>query len=371
MIKSVVYRADELGYQVLGIRRGWMGLTHMRRDVEGHDPEFIIQLNRLNTRTIDRTGGTILHTSRANPLRMKLQDLPGYLRGRMDSLKRVGEEKFDLTDQVLENLQSLKIQYLVVIGGDDTLSNAAVLDQHGFPVIGIPKTMDNDVRNTEYCVGCATAITRAADAIERQRTTVGSHERIGVFRIFGRDSGFTALYTAYATSIRCVIPEHPFDLDRLVALLMEDKKNNPSNYSLVLVSEGASWKGQQIQEYGKPDAYGHRRKISVGRALSEELKRITGEETVVSDLTYDLRSGYPDFMDKLIATTFANIAVDLIRDGQKGRMTAIQEGKYVSSDLPSPTVGPRKVDVETMYNTSRYRPNYTNKLGLPLFLERP
>ncbi len=371
VIKSVVYRADELGYEVLGIRRGWMGLTHMRRDLEGHDPEYIVPLNRLNTRTIDRTGGTFLHTSRTNPRRLKLTALPEHLKETAGSLKSAGEGLFDLTDHVLENLQSLKIQYLAAIGGDDTLSYAAVLDQHGFPVIGIPKTMDNDVRNTEYCIGFATAITRAAEAIERQRTVVGSLERIGIFRVFGRDAGFTALYTAYVTSIRCLIPEHPFDLDKLAALLMEDKRGNPSRYALVIISEGAIWKGQQIHEYGDADSYGHRKKVSVGEALSDELKRLTGEDTVVSDLTYDLRGGSPDFMDKLIATTYANIAVDLIHAGEKGRMTAIQGGKYVSAEIPEPGAGPRKVDVASLYNTKRYRPNYTSKIGLPLFLERP
>ena len=370
VIKSVVYRADELGYEVLGIRRGWMGLTHMRRDLKGHDPDYVVPLNRLNTRTIDRTGGTILHTSRTNPRKMKFKVLPKQLKEKAGSLKSVGEEIFDLTDQVIENLESLKVQYLVPIGGDDTLSYAAVLDQRGFPVLAIPKTMDNDVRNTEYCIGFATAVTRASEAIERQRTTVGSHERIGIFRIFGRDAGFSALYTAYVASIRCLIPEHPFDLDKLAALLMEDKRENPSRYALVIISEGAIWKGQQVQEYGMADAYGHRKKVSVGEALSDELKHLTGEETIVSDLTYDLRSGHPDFMDKLIATTFANLAMDLIYDGARGRMVAIQEGKYIVADIPDPAAGPRRVEVETMYNTERYRPVYSGKLGMPLFLER-
>jgi ATP-dependent phosphofructokinase / diphosphate-dependent phosphofructokinase len=371
VIKSVVYRADELGYEVLGIRRGWMGLTHMQKGLKGHDPDWIMPLNRMNTRKIDRTGGTILHTSRTNPRKMKLQALPEHLKQKVGSLKSAGEGLFDLTDLVLENLQSLNIQYLVAIGGDDTLSYAAVLDQHGFPVIAVPKTMDNDVRNTEYCIGFATAITRAAEAIERQRTVVGSLERIGIFRVFGRDAGFTALYTAYVTSIRCLIPEHPFDLDKLAALLMEDKRGIPSHYALVIISEGAIWKGQKIQKYGEADAYGHRKKISVGEALSDELKRLTGEDTIVSDLTYDLRGGTPDFLDKLIAATYANIAMDLIHAGERGRMTAIQDGKYVSAEIPDPTAGSRKVDVANLYNTNRYRPNYSDKLGLPLFLERP
>jgi len=233
-------------------------------------------------------------------------------------------------------------------------------------VVAIPKTMDNDVQGTEYCIGFSTAVTRAKQSITRQRTTVGSHERIGIFRIFGRDAGFTALYTAYVTSTRCLIPEHPFDLDRMCGLLMEDKANNPSNYALVVVSEGAVWKDAQVKEYGEADAYGHRKKADIGHALAEEVHTRTGQETMVSDLTYDLRSGEPDAIDQLVAITFANIAVELIRDGITGRMVGIQSGHYGHVPLPDSSVGARKVDIATLYNTDRYRPNYGSKLGAPL-----
>jgi 6-phosphofructokinase len=236
--------------------------------------------------------------------------------------------------------------------------------------MAIPKTMDNDVRNTEYCIGFSTAITRASDAIQRQRTTVGSHERIGIFRIFGRDAGFTALYTAYATSIRCVIPEYKVNLDRLIQLLIEDKHANPSNYALVVLSEGAGWEGYELREYGEPDAYGHRKKASVGEALADEIKQRTGEETIVSDLTYDLRSGDPDFMDKLVALTFANMAYDAILDGKTGLMSALVKGCYELVPIPDPKLGPRKVDVAITYNIERYRPIYANMRGLPVFLNR-
>src|SRR5262249_12001938 len=196
-----------------------------------------------------------------------------------------------------KNIETLGLDYLIAIGGDDTLSYAAALDRAGVKVLAVPKTMDNDVRNTEYCIGFSTAITRAMDAIERQRTTVGSHERIGIFRIFGRDAGYTALYTAYVTSLRCCIPEHKVDLTGLIDLLITDKKNNPSNYSLVILSEGAEWKGHQMKEYGEADAFGHRKKMSVAEDLSLEIIATTGQETVVSDLTYDLRSGSADFVD--------------------------------------------------------------------------
>jgi 6-phosphofructokinase 1 len=304
-----------------------------------------------------------------------MKSLPDCLKGREFPIKEatkkgVTSKVFDVTSQVLKNLESLQFDYLVAIGGDDTLSYAARLDKEGFPVISIPKTMDNDVRNTEYCIGFSTAITRAMDAIERQRTTVGSHERVGIFRVFGRDAGHTALYTAYVSSLRCCIPEYKVDLEKLVGLIMEEKKSNPSNYALVILSEGAEWQGYTVREYGEADAYGHRKKMSVGEDLSDEIKKRTREETVVSDLTYDLRGGSPDFVDKLVATTFANMALDALTEKKHGVMTAIVNGSYALSPIPDPKLGPRKVDIATMYNTDRYRPNYEAKLGLPIFLVR-
>ena len=280
-----------------------------------------------------------------------------------------GEPPYDIdASRVLANLEKLGLDSLVAIGGDDTLSYAAVLNSKGFKVVGIPKTMDNDVRNTEYCVGFSTAISRAMEAIERQRTTVGSHERVGIFRVFGRDAGYTALYTAYVTSLRCGIPEHEFDLNKMIDLIMTDKKNNPSNYALVILSEGARWKGYQIKEYGEPDAFGHRKKFSVAEALSDEIIARTKAETVVSDLTYDLRSGAPDFLDHLVATTFGTMAYDAITGNDFGKMTAIADGKFAMVPIPDPKLGPRKVDIKSMFNTERYRPTYTNKMGLPVFL---
>jgi 6-phosphofructokinase 1 len=237
-------------------------------------------------------------------------------------------------------------------------------------VIAVPKTMDNDVHGTEYCVGFSTAITRASDAIDRQLTTVGSHERVGIFRVFGRDAGYTALYTAWVTSIRCVIPEYKVNLDKLIDLLMNDKQRNPSKYALVILSEGAQWEGYKVQEYGEADAYGHRKKASVAETLSTEIQQRTGEETVVSDLTYDLRAGAPDFMDKLIASTFGGMAYEATRAGKTGLMAAIHEGCYAMVPLPDAKLGPRRLDVASMYNTERYRPNYADKLGMPVFLTR-
>jgi 6-phosphofructokinase 1 len=369
VIKSVVYRYTELGGEVYGIRRGWEGLTHVRVGRE-LDAEYVRPLDRVGTRSIDRTGGTILHTSRTNPRKMKPERLPQHLKDR--ERYAAADGRYDLTPLVLENIEALGLDHLVVIGGDDTLSFAEALVAKGVPLIGIPKTMDNDVQGTEYCVGFSTAITRAKALIDRQRTTLGSHERIGLFRIFGRDSGFSALHTAYVTSARCLIPEAPFDLDRLIDLLLEDKRLNPSRYSFVIVAEGAMWKGGSLPEVGEPDAFGHRKKADIGEVLAAEIvKRQSEEEVLVSELTYDLRSGDPDAFDQMVGTTFANIAVDLIRDGVTGRMVAIQGGNYTHTTLPDPKLGARKVDVARQYNAERYRPQYADRLGASLWLEQP
>ena len=372
VIKTVTYRSSENDIEVVGLRRGWEGLTHLNLDDPASKRRYVIPLDRENTRTIDRHGGTVLHSSRTNP--SKMQKLPDHLAGK-DIPAALGTrssngKSWDLSGQVLANLAALGIEHLIAIGGDDTLSYAAKLDELGVKVIAIPKTMDNDVRNTEYCIGFSTAITRAADAIQRQRTTVASHERIGIFRVFGRDAGFTALYTAYVSSIRCVIPEYKVDLDKLIRLLVEEKRASPSNYALVVLSEGAEWEGYRVQEYGEPDAYGHRKKASVADSLADEIRRRTGEETITSDLTYDLRSGDPDFVDKLVGLTFGNMAYDAILDGKTGLMSALVKGCYELVPIPDPKLGPRSVDVATAYNTERYRPMYANKRGLPVFLNR-
>jgi 6-phosphofructokinase len=373
VIKNVVYRASEYGIEVIGIRRGWEGLTHVNLEDAASTARYVLPLSRENTRTVDRTGGTFLHSSRTNPSKMK--KVPDFLQGtdfpKSEFTKKgVTSTVFDMSPQVLKNLGKLSLDYLVAIGGDDTLSYAATLDKLGFKVIAVPKTMDNDVRNTEYCIGFSSAISRATDAINRQRTTIGSHERIGVFRVFGRDAGYTALYTAYVSSIRCGIPEYKFKIDKMVNLLIDDKRSNPSSYSMVVLSEGTEWEGFTLQEYGEPDAFGHRKKMSVAESFSEEIKRVAKEETVVSDLTYDLRGGDPDFTDRLVATTFGTMAFDAVQKGRSGLMTAIQDGCYTMAPIPDPKLGPRHVDVATMYNVDRYRPQYDGKEGLPVFLTK-
>jgi ATP-dependent phosphofructokinase / diphosphate-dependent phosphofructokinase len=371
VIKTVVYRSSEIGCEVIGIRRGWEGLTHVDLKDPASRTRYILPLNRENTRTIDRTGGTYLHSSRTNPSKMK--KLPPVLAGQefpKSEFTKKGETStvYDVSKAVLKNIEALGLDYLIAIGGDDTLSYAAALDRQGMKVIAVPKTMDNDVRNTEYCIGFSTAITRAMDAIERQRTTVGSHERIGLFRVFGRDAGYTALYTAFVTSTRCCIPEFKVDLEHLIELLIRDKQNNPSNYALLILSEGAEWQGYAVKEYGEADAFGHRKKMSVAEDLSNEIKNKKGEDTIVSDLTYDLRSGSADFIDRMVASTFAGMAMDAIQEGKHGLMTAISEGCYAMVSIPDPKLGPRHVDIPAMYNTDRYRPIYDKKLGFPIFL---
>lgn len=370
VIKTITYRGSENDIEVLGLRRGWESLTHLNLDDPASKSRYVMRLDRENTRTIDRSGGTMLHTSRTNPA--KMQKLPAHCAGKEfpASSAKGGGKAWDMSEQVLANLSALGIEHLFAIGGDDTLSYAAKLDKLGVKIIGIPKTMDNDVRNTEYCIGFSTAITRAHDAIQRQRTTVGSHERIGIFRVFGRDAGYTALYTAYIASIRCAIPEFKVNLDKLISLLIEDKRTNPSHYAMVVLSEGAEWEGFRAQEYGEADAYGHRKKASVADSLADEIKKRTGEETIVSELTYELRSGAPDFVDKLVALTFGNMAYDAMLEGKTGLMSALVQGRYEMAPIPDPKLGPLKLDVASTYDTERYRPIYANKRGLPIFLNR-
>ena len=368
VINSVTYRATELGMEVIGIRRGWQGLTHVRPG-DDPDPDYLRPLDRRNTRTIDRTGGTMLHTSRTNPARMKRESLPAWLTTEeADRFRRTDEDRYDLTQVVLDHLDGLGIDALVPIGGDDTLSFARLLVDKGVPLVAIPKTMDNDVPGTEYCIGFSSAITRAKELIDRQRTTLGSHERIGVFRIFGRDAGFSALFAAYVTSARCVIPEAPYDLDALAGLLADDHRLSPSHYAIVVAAEGAIWTGASLEELGEADAFGHRRKADVGEALASELTRRTGIESLAIELTYDLRSGQPDALDQIVSTTFANVAMDLVADGTFGRMVAIRDGKYAETALVETGREARRVDVDGMYNVERFRPRYDGRIGRPLLL---
>jgi 6-phosphofructokinase 1 len=367
-IKSETYRATEMGWQVVGIRRGWKGLTHLQPGTAASEAEYLVPLDRLVTRTIDRTGGTWLHSSRTNPRKMSRSALPAHLSDADAERMRIGEDRFDLTPIVLANSEALGLDYLVPIGGDDTLSYSQILHDAGANLIAIPKTMDNDVQGTEYCIGFSTAITRARDAIDRQRSTIGSHERVMVFRIFGRDAGFTALYSAFVTSGRCLIPEAPYDIDALAAVLKADHASNPSHYAFVITAEGAIWEGGSIAEVGEADAFGHRHKANVAEILAAELKSRTRIDTIHSDLTYDLRSGAPDTVDQIVGMVFGNTAMELVADGKRGRMMAIREGRYAHAPLPDPELGAVSVDVDLMYDRARFRPRYDGLLGRPLML---
>ncbi len=377
-IKSVYVAARDRGWvksggrdaQVTGILRGWKGAVHMSASPDPGEPTHVLPLTDDLVRTVDRYGGTFLHTSRIRPDRIGFHDLPPRLRGRRDRLTRVEgtDDLFDATDEVVRNLESLGIDCLVAIGGDDTLGYAHTLGARGFPVVGIPKTMDNDVRGTEYAIGFKTALTRADEFINRQRTHLGSHETVGVFRIFGRNSGFTALGTAMAISdMRCAIPEHPFDVEALCRLVEEDYSRNVHRYALVICSEGAVWKGGKIEEYGPPDAFGHRRKASVGEAIAQAVTRSTGLPSRTQDITYDLRSGDPDAIDKIVANAYGTLAVELIAQGRTGQMVCVQGGRYTSTDLPDPALGARTVDVSVHYDVERFRPKFESLKGTPIF----
>lgn len=370
VIKSMVYRATEKsGYEVIGIRRGWEGLTHVK-PVRRKDDRYIRKLDRENTRRVDRTGGTFLHTSRTNPARFPVSGLPAHQKHWAGKLKEVEKGAVDATPVVLDNIERLGLDSLVAIGGDDTLSYASVLSKAGVPVVAVPKTMDNDVRNTEYCIGFSTAMTRAVDMITKLRTTLGSHERVGIVRMFGRDAGFTALYAAYTTSSRCCIPEATFEVDDLTRILVTDQRENASRYALLLMSEGANWRGHELTETGVVDMYGHRKKSSVAEEFASYFRAKTKKETTVMDMTYQLRTGEPDFLDKMVATTFATMAFQCITAGATGKMTAIRNGIYTVAAIPNPKLGPRTVNVRTMYDRKRFRPDYRSKKGLPIFMLR-
>ena len=376
-IKSVYSTARDRGWMrdgsndanVTGILRGWKGAVHMARDPQTGAWTDVVPLDDARVRTVDRYGGTFLHTSRTRPDRMRRAELPARLQERSAELPRAGEDLLDATDIVIENLTQLGIDCLIAIGGDDTLGYAHTLSARGFPVVGIPKTMDNDVNGTEYSLGFATAIIRAVEFINRQRTHLGSHEVVGVFRIFGRDSGFTALGTGMAISdIRCVIPEHAFDLAALCETVARDHAGSPGHYAMVLCSEGAIWKGGKLVEVGPPDAFGHRHKQNVGEALADAITHTTGLPTRAQDLAYDLRSGDPEPFDKIIANTFGTLAVELAAQGKTGRMVCIEKGAYADTELPDPSRVPRTVDVASDYDAARFRPRFTSRFGRTIFL---
>ncbi|HEX6386004.1 MAG TPA: 6-phosphofructokinase [Anaerolineae bacterium] len=369
-IKAVVYRAVDEGHEVIGIRRGWGGLLWINRD----DPESIdrntIKLNKQNVRTIDRTGGTFLHTSRTNPGKVKPKDVPDFLRDPEHPEAEAEDQRLrDFTPHVLQSLEHLEIDTMLPIGGDDTLSYGERLHREGFSIVAIPKTMDNDVHGTDYCIGFSTAVTRSVQFIHQLRTSTGSHERIAVVELFGRNSGETSLISSYLAGVdRAIISEVPFDPERLAELVMKDKRANPSNYAMVTVSEGAHMVGGKVVEFGEADAYGHRRLGGIGEITGEALKRLTGENIINQRLAYLMRSGAPDALDLMVAVNYANLAMGLATSGSNGRMVALRDGTYTHIPISTVTSGVKRVDVDELYDVKEYRPKVRHVLGKPLFL---
>jgi 6-phosphofructokinase 1 len=366
-IKALVYRAADAGHEVLGIRLGWAGLLHYNLDAADNGL-CVIPLNKANTRTIDRTGGTFIHTSRTNPGRVRWSEVPKFLQDPNHPLME-NDPPADFTPHVIKVIEHLGIDALVTIGGDDTQSYAVRLHQEGIPIVAIPKTMDNDVYGTDYCIGFSTAVTRSVNFITSLRTSTGSHERIAVVELFGRNSGETSLISAYLANVdRAIISEVHFDPEKLASLLMEDKRNNPSNYAIMTISEGAQMIAGKIVEYGQEDAYGHKKLGGIGAITSEALQNLTGMQVIYQQLAYLMRSGEPDALDRMVATSFANLATDLIIKCEFGKMVALLEGKYTTIPIDTLAKGFKRVDVEELYDTEQYRPKVAYIFGKPMFL---
>ncbi len=366
-IKQVVNRAIDEGWRVLGFRRGWAGPLNYRHDDAESWGKWVIELDKNIVRAIDRTGGTFLHTSRTQPSNVKAKDLPEFL----DPSEYVVNAKgnLDCTKKMLETLEQLHIDALIPIGGDDTLSYGARIHAEGFPVVSIPKTMDNDVYGTDYCIGFSTAVTRSVELITNLRTSVGSHERIGVVELFGRNSGETSLISAYCAGVdRAIISEVPFDIHKLANLLVDDRRRNPSNYALMTISEGAMLAEGQIVESGEEDAYGHKKLGGIGLTTSERIKELTGQNIIYQQLAYLMRSGAPDALDRIVAANYGALAVDLATKGTTGRMVALREGRYTHVAADYTTRGVKRVDVDEFYDVDQYRPKVAHVQGKPMFL---
>lgn len=370
-IRAVTIRAIREGYQVIGLRRGWAGIMEVIRDPEANNSENFEILTENIVNKKGRTGGTFLHTSRTRPSKVPKGEVPGHFK------EKYTDEVNDLTDEVVKNLEFLGIDYLIPIGGDDTLSYAVELYQEGVKIVGIPKTMDNDVPGTDYCIGFSTCVTRTIDMTHNLRTTAGSHERFLVLEVFGRYAGFTAMLPTMAGAAnRCVIPEHKFEIERLTELLADDRFQNPSRYSIVLVSEGAMFKGgEMVFEDPSTDAYGHKKLGGIGDLVSEELKKRSakynqGKEIniVNQKLGYLVRGGNPDAIDSIVPMAYGNLALDLILEGVHGRLVVLKNGRYDNVPIEVITSRTKVVDVDKYYNTDRLRPHYKKFAMKPLFI---
>ncbi len=363
-IKAVVMRMASEGHQVTGIRRGWAGLLEIDPDDASTLAEHVVPLDPGVVRTIDRTGGTFLHTSRTNPAKVRPSEEPSFLAaGREDDGPR------DHTAHVLRVLDHLGLDAMIPIGGDDTLSFALRLSDEGVPVVAIPKTMDNDVHGTDYCIGFSTAITRTVIFIHQLRTSAGSHERLAIVEVFGRYSGETSLVSAYLSGVdRAVISEVPFDIEKLAGLLKTDKSSNPSRYAMMTISEGATMIGGEMVQAGREDAYGHRKLGGVGQMTSELLHEITGEGVIYQQIGYLMRSGSPDSLDLMVAINYAVMAADLVIEGTTGRLVALRNGNYSNVPLSVTRQGVKRVDVDSLYDKEQYLPKIRHVDGKPMFL---
>jgi ATP-dependent phosphofructokinase / diphosphate-dependent phosphofructokinase len=368
-MKAVVLSALENGYRVIGIRRGWAGLLNYNLNEPSTYEYYVRELHKDDVRTIDRTGGTFLHTSRTNPQKVTPNRVPDFLKTSKWGKKIDDSGLMDYTDYVMSVISHLGLDVMVPIGGDDTLSYGVRLHKEGFPVVAIPKTMDNDVFGTDYCIGFSTAVTRSVDFITNMRTSVGSHERIGIIELFGRNSGETSLISAYLGYVdRAIITEVPFDIERLAKLLMEDKRNNPSNYAMMSISEGAIMEGGDVIETGEADAFGHRKLGGVGTLVSEQIKKLTGQDIMYQQVAYLMRSGAPDSLDRMVAMSYGHLAIQLIQRGDYGKMVALHGGKYTSVPVEMILAGKKRVDVPSYYDIENYRPKIRDFMGVPMFL---
>lgn len=377
-IKTVVQRALEEGHEVIGIRRGWDGLLSYNPNDRRTYDEFIRPLTWELVRAIDRTGGTFLHTSRTNPGKVKVTEVPDFLKSAAEFVEHQqkygnrevkDQPRIDFTPHILKNLEQLKINYLIPIGGDDTLSYAERLHSEGFPSLAVPKTMDNDVYGTDFCIGFGTAVTRSVHFIHQLRSSTGSHERIAVIELFGRNSGETCLISSYLAGVdRALIAEVPVNVDRLAELVARDRSKNPSHYAMVTISEGTQLEGGEIVESGEEDAYGHKKLGGVGELLAQKITELTGIRHIFQQLGYLMRSGAPDALDLMAAVNYANMAMDLIKSGKSGRMCAVRDGVYTHIPLSDVVKGVKRVDVDELYDREQYRPKIWHVLGKPMFL---
>jgi len=370
-IRAVTLRAMQEGYEVIGFKRGWAGLVEMQPDAQADNSECYLKITEEVANRAGRTGGTFLHTSRTNPTNVAKSKLPPHLKDKYT------QEKNDVTVEVIKNLEFLGVDTLIPIGGDDTLSYGVRLHKEGFKVVAIPKTMDNDVPGTDYCLGFSTCVSRTIESVNRLRTVSGSHERILIMEVFGRYAGFTALLPVMAgAGNRCVIPEYQFDIEKLTELLVEDRNNNPSRYSIVLVSEGAMFAGgDMVFSNDAKDAFGHAKLGGIGDRVSAKIKELSPKfnhgksiDVLNQKLGYIVRGGDPDAVDSIVPMVYGNLALDLILNKTTGRLVVLKDGLY--SHVPMEEITSRKkvVDVEQFYDTAGLCPKYTYFNGKPLFI---